>query len=518
MWIQLKVIEAPAGTGMVGQSIPVDQKGVTLGRSAACSLVLPDPERYVSSQHAHVEFDGQRFLLYDDSTNGTFVNNATQALGGVAPHVLSPGDELRCGEYLLAVIEDHAVQSSAPRRQTAPTPSADAAFGPEAGPGNIDFDALDQWLEPGHSESVSSEPPLPGLGEAPGVPDTPSVSTDPLAALDGGGEAGRDPGRDDFADPFLAQSPAGQGSQDHGEGRTGSQSLQMPGGIPDDWDRSVIERPPPSSPRANEPLPRATEAFSPAVAQPTQIDPDQTISGPAPASDGPAAPGEADTDASGAAAPKPRVSATTADAASASTTGNEAGEDSRALAAALGLEQLPPAQLERLVPLTAAVMRESVEGLMQALRARQTIKNEFRINATMVEPRENNPFKFSISPEDALENLFLKAGRAYLPPVEAVREAFADIADHQLALFSALRTAYDNLMTSFDPERLEARFEKQRGKSLLKGGGRNWDTYKSYYQELGEDRDRSFRHLFAEQFAEAYERIFSQLKANRHKS
>ncbi|WP_158227127.1 type VI secretion system-associated FHA domain protein TagH [Mangrovitalea sediminis] len=515
MWIRVTVTEAPAGTGMAGQSISVDAAGATLGRSPANSLVLPDPDRYVSSTHARIEFDGQRFLLYDDSTNGTFINGSPQALGAIAPHILVPGDQIRCGDYLLTVASDTALQpAAAPQKSVQPSqsPSSAPAFGPEPSSGDIDYDELDRWLEPGSQQPAKpQEPiaPLPGFQAEPSLLDAQDPSNDPLAALDGRGLGRNDIDSPNFADPFFEQAKPLQSSQDHGEGHTGSQSLQMPNAIPDDWDRSIVSRPqrPPEPPAAPARPPE------PPVAPPQQAatmaeDPlDRTLAGNEPAA-APSAP----TPEPQAAPLQPREPVA-ADAPPAISP-----QEARTLAKALGLGDLPPAQQEQLIPLVAGMMRETVDGLMRALRARQTIKNEFRINMTMVEPQENNPLKFSISAEDALENLFVKSNRAYLPPIEATREAFADIADHQLALFSALRTAYDHLMQTFDPERLEARFDKQRGKSLLKGSGRHWDSYKSFYQDLGEDRDRAFRHLFAEEFAESYERIFGQMKAKRRQS
>lgn len=535
-WIRITVTEAPAGTGMIGQSIRVDADGATLGRSPANSLVMPDPERYVSSAHARIEFDGQRFLLYDDSTNGTFINGSPQALGAIAPHLLKPGDQIRCGEYLLDVAADTPMQAAAPVQKTAaPSPSSSPAFGPEPSAGDIDYDELDRWLEPESKQPPKPrEPiaPLPGFNEEPSPLDSLDPSNDPLAALDGIGGASVD--SPDFADPFFeqAKSPV-RGSQDHGEGHTGSQSLQMPSAIPDDWDRSMIARPqtppPPSPPRQPEPpaptpTARTPEPPVPPTPEPTprpaipEDDPDRTFAGNEPRRPAePVRPTEPVAPPEPPPAPRPAQAAPPPPAPESAPAPRPAmsAEQAQVLATALGLEHLSPEQQERLIPLVAGMMRETVEGLMHALRARQTIKNEFRINMTMVEPKENNPLKFSISPEDAMDNLFLKSSRAYLPPIEATREAFADIADHQFALFSALRTAYDHLMQTFDPERLETRFDKQRGKSLLKGSGRHWDSYKTFYQDLSEDKDRAFRHLFGEEFAEAYERIFSQMKAKR---
>jgi type VI secretion system FHA domain protein len=122
-----------------------------------------------------------------------------------------------------------------------------------------------------------------------------------------------------------------------------------------------------------------------------------------------------------------------------------------------------------------------------------------------------------LSTEDAIENLFVKSRKAYLSATEAADEAFADIADHQLALFNGIRAAYDELMGQFSPERLEKRFERQRGKSLFGGSGKKWEAYQNFIEELNEDQERTFKHLFGEVFAEQYERSFEALKAKRRK-
>jgi len=189
----------------------------------------------------------------------------------------------------------------------------------------------------------------------------------------------------------------------------------------------------------------------------------------------------------------------------------------RKFAESMGMAGLSDQQLAELMPLIANFVVMTVDGLMGALRARQTIKNEFRMNLTMIQAVENNPLKFSLSTEDAIENLFVKRRKAYLSATEAAGEAFADIADHQLALFNGIRAAYDELMIQFDPERLEKRFERQRGKALFGRSGKKWEAYQDFIEELNEDQERTFKHLFGEVFAEQYERSFEELKAKRRK-
>src|SRR3982751_5809498 len=60
--------------------------GGRIGRAPDNDWILPDPERYVSSHHASVQFRGGKWILEDTSTNGVFVNDANTALSVSGPY------------------------------------------------------------------------------------------------------------------------------------------------------------------------------------------------------------------------------------------------------------------------------------------------------------------------------------------------------------------------------------------------------------------------------------------------
>jgi len=144
---------------------------------------------------------------------------------------------------------------------------------------------------------------------------------------------------------------------------------------------------------------------------------------------------------------------------------------------------------------------------MQVLSSRSSIKNEFRMNVTTIQPVENNPLKFSVNVDDALENMFVKQGNAYKKPVEAVREGFDGVAEHQIAIIAGIRAAFRGVVERFDPITLEQRFSKQKKGGLIPGSqkARNWDLYGEYFSELVGDMDNSFQYLFGDEFVQAYE-------------
>jgi type VI secretion system protein len=99
--------------------------GGRIGRAADNDWVLPDPERYMSGHHALVDYRGGSWYLVDTSSNGTFLNGSTAAIGRERAVSLSDGDRVRMGEYEFLV-------SISPDNDFPPDVSAIAAFDAEA--------------------------------------------------------------------------------------------------------------------------------------------------------------------------------------------------------------------------------------------------------------------------------------------------------------------------------------------------------------------------------------------------
>lgn len=90
--------------------LPHDQRvrefpavGGTIGRSPDNDWVLPDDKRYVSSRHAVIDYQGGAYYLVDTSRNGVYVNGADTPVGQGHPQRLFDGDQLRIGEFEIAV-------------------------------------------------------------------------------------------------------------------------------------------------------------------------------------------------------------------------------------------------------------------------------------------------------------------------------------------------------------------------------------------------------------------------------
>jgi type VI secretion system FHA domain protein len=152
------------------------------------------------------------------------------------------------------------------------------------------------------------------------------------------------------------------------------------------------------------------------------------------------------------------------------------------------------------------------------LRVRQQTKGALGIDQTLFKQANNNPLKFSANIDDALHNLLVKRNQAYLGPVEAFEDAFADVKDHQIAMLHGMRIAFDAMLGQFDPDRLQDEFDRQVKRAALVAMPaklRYWDLYRDKIRDMVTDADTSFRELFGDEFANAYDEQLQRLHAQR---
>jgi type VI secretion system protein ImpI len=164
------------------------------------------------------------------------------------------------------------------------------------------------------------------------------------------------------------------------------------------------------------------------------------------------------------------------------------------------------------------ILRVVVSGVMDVMRSRQEIKDEFRMRPTRIGPAENNPLKVSANVDDALHNLLVKRNPAYLAPVEAFEDAFADLRNHQIAMLAGMRVAFESMLAELDPDRLQQEFDRQLGKGLVPAKLRYWELFREWRLRIVKDPDTSFRRLFGDEFARAYGEQLQQLKARRSRA
>jgi type VI secretion system protein len=527
----LKIISSQNQTLGSDSSREFGPTGGSIGRLAGNDWVLPDPERFVSSQHAVIKFQDGDFYLTDTSTNGTFVNSGAAPVGNGTSVQLNPGDIVHIGDYDMEVTLDDAADNSMtgpvadPFAATGSQPVFESAIDPgqtldplaaidaaEAAPtfDNTGPTGADPFAmpPPGSLEQESSGP----LGDAFVAP---AMHQEPRL---GGGGIPEDWDKTSFeqpkADPFI-QPPAADISQ----------PAAGAGGIPEDWDKTSFESPkadpfaaqpagyqqpaqlPPAQPTNTGPVdPLASGAWEqPAQPQqPVQQPPQQPM------------PGGIDPAATGT-VQRPVLQPGAAPG------GQSAGGGSGDLVQLLqnaGVDEATARQMA--TPQMAAVVGRLlpifVSGMLDILQARSEIKSQFRMSMTRMQPVENNPLKFCADPQDAFFRLFMEQGSSFMPPDQAFTEGFDDIKAHQMAMMAGLRAAYDSMIESLDPDHMQDRFDRELRRSPMfkpLNKTKYWEMYGEMFEGLNRDADESFRRLFGDAFAKAYEDQMQRLQAMR---
>ncbi len=509
-------------SGMIpGDGRPVAMQGtsLTVGRGPANDLVLPDPDRVLSKNHFVIEDHNGNVVIVDLSTNGTFLNYSKIPLGRT-PTPLNSGDVLTLGGYELIVeigsekaanmIADPLADGPVSHGQAgnAPDPLAllddagpggdflDDLLGAEGGPkgpGQINIpDPMDELLPPAGEEGdiLGPEPVPEDFGApsqvlhnpttadsfAPGAPTSAMIPDDWDADdLMGGGasEAAGSP-----QDPFAAQA---------------AQTPQAP----------VPQAPAPQAPAPQAQPPAAPEVPVTPVPEPAPNPVPEQGAAATPAPDvEPPKPGTSTPDASEAEAPAVAIS----------------GDQSAALAFIASLDvaglDVEDEELQTTMARMGRVMRAMITGLREILMTRTSIKSEFRIDQTMIGAQGNNPLKFSISPDQAVEALVRGRTKGYLSAETATEEALKDIRAHEIAMVTGMEAALRGVLARLDPETLAGKIETSGALgSLWKGKkARYWEVYEKMYADISDQAENDFHDLFSREFARAYKEQLEKLK------
>ncbi len=157
-----------------------------------------------------------------------------------------------------------------------------------------------------------------------------------------------------------------------------------------------------------------------------------------------------------------------------------------------------------------AAIRLTVQNLAQLLSSRAESKTLMRSSSrTMVRALENNPLKFTGSPEEALAIMFGPPSRSYLDARATIEGSFADIKSHEVLTFGAMQAALDALFDDLAPERIDRSVESDRGLGGLVGSrkARLWDVYLERWRAKTKRSDGRLGDAYMALFAEAYDRL-----------
>lgn len=486
--ITISLIKSPENTYNL-QDEMVFEGGGTIGRSTNNTWVLDDPERFISGQHVQIDSQAGGYFIADLSTNGTFLNASAEPIGKGNKAPLMDGDSFSLGDYEFKV----SVQGQAPAISAAgvvPTPGIH-----DPGP----FADLSVAASPFDTPSAPFTPTVDAVSHDNAVladvfSSTPADETDPLAMLDkAASEFSADPIESNDLMPSVSYSD-GASVMD--------ELVSIPNAIPEDWDDDF-------APAVAKPEPLKLREQQPQQNDENLRELEQRI-------------GALNAENQALKLEVQQLNERLKQQPVTSDHGGETTDIGMTLIASMGFSKhdLSHDKISEINHVAGEIIRETIAGLMQVLSSRNSIKNELRMNVTTIRPVENNPLKFSVNIDDAMENIFIKEGNAYQAPVEAIREGFVSIAEHQIAVLAGIRAALKSGIEKFDPIALEQRFDKygKSGLIQMRAKARRWDLYKDYYSELVGDMDDSFRHLFGDEFVQAYEEQLHKLAMSRKNS
>jgi FHA domain-containing protein len=255
-------------------------------------------------------------------------------------------------------------------------------------------------------------------------------------------------------------------------------------------DRPAVA-PPSPSPSPARALPRAAAEAAPAPAARA------TPAGPAPA---PLA--AADT-------PAPRAAAAAADTQALW----------RAFEQGAGIDALPDeARTPELMAIVGRMLRASVDGTLRLMAARAATKGEMRAQVTVIKPDRNNPLKFTLDGQVAVEQLLRPPMRGFMASTESVEDAMDDLLGHTVGTMAGMRAALQGVLARFTPAQLEAVLSEPSMLDKLLPMNRHaklWELYLAHHARVKVEAEDRFGSLFGAAFVKAYEEQLEALEQAR---
>jgi type VI secretion system protein len=449
--------------------------GGRIGRAQDNDWILPDPDRYISSHHCKVEFRAGHWMLEDTSTNGVYLNGSDVPASVDGAYALKDGDRMRLGEYeiLVSIDERNDFPADASGQMPAARVSRHGSPKPVEDLGE-ELDLTDLLTD----ASVKPSAKFPTPSTAPASPTASEPPPKPQASTAGLFDLGKALGID--LQPNRSAPPA-NGLTSTAPGRPSRSGFQSLLDMPDERERTIPRRA--EDARRSEDWQMQTQPYDRKSLQ-TLTNPGSTGAGSA------SQPAERTRRAPDGTLEPPAN-----------------GVEAFCRGAGIDPSALNHEAQNALLQLAGQMTREVVLGLMDVLKGRSDQKNRLRLSQTAIQPSENNPLKFSASVDEALLKMLDPHNTRYLGPLEALRESFADLRAHQIALAAAIQAAIDEVMNRIEPGELQERFDRGLKRGALLGAANKmkyWDLYSEFYQVINQRNEQNLPTLFAEELARTY--------------
>ena len=152
------------------------------------------------------------------------------------------------------------------------------------------------------------------------------------------------------------------------------------------------------------------------------------------------------------------------------------------------------------------VFKEMISELRIFLKGRSEQKKQFRVSTTQLMPTDNNPLKFFDNLDEIIDQLVLGNKPGFMDAPAAVREGFADLMNHQLAMTAGIQAAVFDLIERFDPQQF---INQHNGSKFTPKKAKSWDAFRQAHAEIANTAMDDF---FGEPFTRAYEAQLRRLQ------
>lgn len=502
--------------------------GGSIGRSEECDWTLLDSDRFVSKKHLVISYRNQQFVLTDVSSNGVIINSAGSPLGRGNEHILQTTDTLIVGKHVVQVDDMSFDVEEANSLQS--HDSDGDLLGLVMGASSI----TDPIQEPIQEPLTHFIPPeTPNLFKEP-EPESGLGLGDILSAPSKSATASDFSQSNEHSNPFNISAQPSSPFSATSENKANNISVKSDDSlIPDDWELFDTA---PSADTFEQPI-ETKITVTPPVAE-TSFDKNQHDNtlvqselhqSPAeflPGNNPPLfveEPLQAEQNVPQAAKetqpmvkPIHQEADITHQSASAEAIANTTNDDFfTALYEKLGLSKEFKGSINReaFADDIATILLSTTQGLMSLLASRTAFKQESRLSSTLIQPRSNNPIKFSIDPVDTLEMLLVKKKKGYMSVSDSYDEAVEDIQLHQMAFMSGLQGTLNGVLAQLAPEEIEKQVNKKSSRFMgLNSNSQCWQIYQEKQPLLAKSVKENLNEVLGTYFSEAYQSQINSFK------
>ena len=161
-----------------------------------------------------------------------------------------------------------------------------------------------------------------------------------------------------------------------------------------------------------------------------------------------------------------------------------------------------------LMEMVGKLLSVSIHGTHSLLQNRSLVKREVNADATMIVMRNNNPLKFLQKADAVVLQMLRKRMPGFMPPVEAMQEAYRDLQAHHSAMLVGFHQSQEEGFERFDPAKIEKQLAEPNLTEKLFASTRKakmWTQMVEIYQGMKKERAGQNKNFFGNTFLNAYE-------------